>query len=526
MVLCKEEQILNPLTQRCVAINGAVGKNIIKQHFDGKLSLDAESLQKIPMPKMKKVKATTPKQQPFPMPKMKMKKIKATTPTPTPIPFPTPLNLTLSSKKNKATTPMPSPMPFPTPLKKSELSNKTRMKVKTFLEEWRLKKKAEDTTFYCKTLNISNLKKPIVHMNVAIDFPVTRLRSMNVDFTPLTLNDTPVFEHTKSEGFTIEFNNYSLKRLLLKGHTDGMKYFEDLIDMTWLKKMNTYISELSIRDMYTLIGYTHVGDVLANQYMRKTFDVARFNKLLRDFPQWFNAYFPLFFQAISKIENTEHLQDIIKYDTEIKIFELARKTVYLKPSQSKQLIVSNQKMNVSDILKRIKSNQVQEQEQASDRLIQSDIYTLLFSVAPHLTHDFWEDVIGQYTRDLDAIISKSPSTTTQMIVYRGIQHDSYMTGTKNNVYKTDGFVSTSLHLQSALFFSGEECCFKRIILLPGTKIILLSGISKYVKEIELLLGSKSQFYVTNNDQKIPLSTVDICKNNSPEITVIDLVVVK
>jgi hypothetical protein len=114
-----------------------------------------------------------------------------------------------------------------------------------------------------------------------------------------------------------------------------------------------------------------------------------------------------------------------------------------------------------------------------------------------------------------------------MIVYRGVKDDYYLKGNKNHIYKTDSFVSTSINLPSALRFAGKKCCFKRITLLPGTKTVLLAGISKYKNEIELLLGSKAQFYIINDKGSIPRSTVDMCNDSaSAKITVTDLVVVK
>ena len=114
-----------------------------------------------------------------------------------------------------------------------------------------------------------------------------------------------------------------------------------------------------------------------------------------------------------------------------------------------------------------------------------------------------------------------------MIVYRGVKGDYYLKGNKNHIYKTDSFVSTSINLPSALRFSGGKCCFKRITLLPGTKTVLLAGISRYKNEIELLLGSKSHFYITSAKNNIPKSTVDMCnQKKSGDIMVTDLVVVK
>ena len=137
-------------------------------------------------------------------------------------------------------------------------------------------------------------------------------------------------------------------------------------------------------------------------------------------------------------------------------------------------------------------------------------------------------MIQQYINDLDAIIDKSPPTTSPMVVYRGVKNDYYLKGATNHIYKTDSFVSTSINLSSALRFAGPDCCFKRITLLPGTKTLLLAGISRYTNEVEFLLGSKAQFYITNKKTSILRSTTNLCKDSIPsdKINVTDLVVIK
>lgn len=125
-------------------------------------------------------------------------------------------------------------------------------------------------------------------------------------------------------------------------------------------------------------------------------------------------------------------------------------------------------------------------------------------------------MIQQYITDLDSIIDKSPPTTKQMIVYRGIKDDNYMNGVKNHIYKTNSFISTSLNLSSALRFAGDKCCFKRITLLPGTRTILLAGISKFPNEAELLLGTKSHFYITKMNNMIPKETTKMCNTRKKE----------
>jgi hypothetical protein len=139
---------------------------------------------------------------------------------------------------------------------------------------------------------------------------------------------------------------------------------------------------------------------------------------------------------------------------------------------------------------------------------------------------FWKKVIKQCIDDLDNIISKCPATTKKMVVYRGVKDDYYLNGTPNHIYKTDSFVSTSINLISALDFAGKNCCFKRITIMPGTRLLLMACMSVFQNEFEFLLGRTSQFYITKNASNVPrLSGVCIAEDFD-FVNVSDLVVVK
>jgi len=501
MVLCKEDKINNPITNKCVSIKGVAGKMLIKQFIDGKIVLAPENVKKIG-------KDNTPS-----IVKKTIVKKSATETTPS-------VKKTIVKKSATETKPFVKKTVVKksaTPLDKEEISKQTKDKVHNFIVAWRKAKERkiteQDYSLYCKTKNIEDLKKPIVNMTMSIEFPVASMNTLG--FFPESLdNPKQKFIYNKITGIQISFNNYSLRHLLYKGQNDTVKYFEDLVDKTWLKQMNQYISDLPTRDIYTLIAYTHYGDVIANNFMRKKLTKANFIKDIYSIDKWFTSFYPLFFQAIEKIEaaeKTNKLVSILKDGKDIMIT--------IPDLQGPSSKVLSGKMLGSEFLKKLVTIK---------SLKNSDKYRALYTFSKNLGYDeFWQDVIRLYITDLDNLINKSPPTTKKMIVYRGVKNDYYLNGIKDHIYKTDSFVSTSINLPSALRFAGTDCCFKRITLLPGTKTLLLAGISKYKNEIELLLGTNAQFYITKDKNTIPKSTTDMCNDlPSGKITVTDLVVIK
>jgi len=472
---CENTKIFNPLTKKCVTISGVAGKKLVKAYKDNEITLDTANVNKLISMKL------------------------------------------LADKK---------PIVKKSPAPPGEIPEHVKVKVHNFVEAWK-KKKQESTTKdeyakYCDSLKPEDIDKPIVNMSMTVEFPVASLNTLT--FSPISLNyPKQKFTYTKIQGIQLAFNNYSLRNILYKGQPDNIKYIESLVDDEWLIKMNKYISDLPTRDIYTLIAYTHYGDVIANSYMRRKISKSSFSQDVASYDKWFTSFYPLFFQAVERIEKVKDIKSILKDDKDVTVdftnnylniniltngFTIATKNTHF---MGKHL--------VSELFEKMISEK---------SLTMADKYVLFFTAGRYLSFSkFWQDVIRDYTHDLDSIIEKSPAITKKMIVYRGIKGDYYLKGNKNHIYKTDSFVSTSINLPSALRFAGSKCCFKRITLLPGSKAILLAGISKYKNEIELLLGSKSHFYITESRNEISRSTTDICnKNKSNNITVTDLVVVK
>lgn len=478
---CRNDEIINPLSNECVVITSRLGKSLIKKHSMGKIQLSEIDLQKIKS---------------LNLPRRVSKKNRKII---------IPDNDYIMGESNTY-------IPI-------EIPEDIKIKINKFIEDSRKEDidiKIIDNGYkkYCNTFNLGDLKKPIVNISMNIDFPIMKMES-SVGFNLDALNfATQDFILTRIKGIFFNFNNYSLKNLLHKGVNDSVAYFEDLIDYNWLFAMNDYIYNLSTEDLYTIIGYTHYGDVIVNNYMRNKLNENKFMKDLTQINKWFVTYYPFFFQAISYIEENDVNMFLKEENNTTKIYipsSIAEHSIDNKFFKEKS-------MYVIDILQFIHNGEL---------LKCSTKYILLYLIAPYLDFTlFWKKVIQRYIFDLNYIIKMTPVLTQPLVVYRGVKDDYYLKGNAGFIYKTDSFISTSVNLTSALNFAGPKCCFKRITLLPNTHALLLVGISKYSNEIELLLGSESMFYITKAKKLIPKITTDICKDNYNEIIVSDLVIIK
>jgi hypothetical protein len=94
-----------------------------------------------------------------------------------------------------------------------------------------------------------------------------------------------------------------------------------------------------------------------------------------------------------------------------------------------------------------------------------------------------------HKNNIDTAFMGVPLLDESIILYKG----------KNtpNVYSDKSFVSTSNSLQSAMQFSGKNCCILVIQVTKGSRVLPLKHLSKYTEENEYLLDRNSTLIVTN-----------------------------
>ena len=241
-------------------------------------------------------------------------------------------------------------------------------------------------------------------------------------------------------------------------------------DINWLYETNDYLRNLDTYRWYTLLGYTYIGDVLVNNFLRGTFNFNLFKKLLHKYQTIYNyRHFPLGLQAIKYL-------DALAADSDGLEAHYAHYGRPENPTEQTQWYSSP------------------ETEPLSVK------YRHLTWIAPSLSNSFWEHVLTMYAQDLEEIIEQAPRPTTPITVFRGVKENPFKIQTREtrqcHMLPIDGFISTSLDLLTAHGFARNGCC-QRITLLPGTPCIFLSNIPDWLySECEVLLGPRNTIYNT------------------------------
>jgi hypothetical protein len=133
----------------------------------------------------------------------------------------------------------------------------------------------------------------------------------------------------------------------------------------------------------------------------------------------------------------------------------------------------------------------------------------LFNIlGDYLSDSFLRKLLDRFGSDLQHIIDNAPPIKKLMVLYRGVKTDYYLKGKEGHYYKSDGFVSTSVSVSKATGFTNKlittnppHCCMKRVTLLPGTKALVIMGVSHYPDEKEVLLGLNTKYLVRKAKQR-------------------------
>jgi hypothetical protein len=492
---CEAGKIVNPLTNKCVKVDGGVAKELLKKHNSKVVELHPQVVKAI---------------------KTALGMI--VTPVATPKTPKTPNAVQTQTK---------------TPTQKFNVNNK--------LKAWAAKAKAKVADKKGVSKGVSDLVKAYCKGNTKVKPPeLNKQYVYRVPIATFQEQDMEKYLNNNGNNVTLTTNYNQILKFGFSSHNekwrlahqighesgDGVeKYVEKQLDLDWFAAQNEYKKKLSFRDVFTLLGYTKVGDVWANEFMRGSLDEDDFFQAIDD--KFFfkskkeaiehGAYtiFPLFFTAIDELMSTSDLD----YHKIIKNSDI-----------HKTIKVQNKKELVTDMISYIKQNGT------INNLATSYFY--IMKMAPYLTIDFWKKCIQRFCDDLQRIIDGAPKLKKQMIVYRGVKNDYYL---KHDVaklkhikvYKNDGFVSTSINVQKSFNFTalGKGCCLKKITLLPGSSALMLMGTSFFNEESEVLLGLKTEYFIRKS--RIPMKLYDnmeysVCVETAPTnlVTVSDIVVVK
>jgi hypothetical protein len=238
------------------------------------------------------------------------------------------------------------------------------------------------------------------------------------------------------------------------------------LDEEWLNETSRYMQGLDQYKRFTLLGYTHIGDVYVNSFIRGEFDTKSFTKSLTDFKlKKETGYFPLGLQALAYLDE-----------------------------------VVGRSNGFDEVIGREVVEQYERETSASGK------YKLLLDFAVQLPfNSFWKHVLQRYAEDLEDIINNAPKLKKAITVFRGVKDDFFTHKMRDYMLPIKGFVSTSLHVDVAHGFTNEECCLKRITLLPGTACLFIGNMSFHLGEFEVLLGPRNTFYYTKESaQRAPI----------------------
>lgn len=289
--------------------------------------------------------------------------------------------------------------------------------------------------------------------------------------------------HFFNPNFNIQKGNVITSDITININSFTKRYFENilklplsdvmnkqLLDYEWLNECNTYIKRLSIIDKFTLYAYSFHGDRYVNNFLRGTLNASRVKNAFFQYIS-LEVFNPLFFEYIHSIGMYE---DFFKQT----------------PLQYRKYI---------DYCKSISS------------LSPQNIISLVKS----------------YNDRLSSIISKAPMLKQRMTLFRGTKDLYFNKKEPNKPFIHNGYMSATIDFNVSLnpAFSktdsqGNQCCLMVINVLPGTRMIPLTGLSQVNSEKEFLLNTNSKIMVSEQSHKVEkVPAADICVKNTETLNV-------
>jgi hypothetical protein len=271
---------------------------------------------------------------------------------------------------------------------------------------------------------------------------------------------------------------------------------EHILDIEWFNELDHYMSNLEYTQLFAVHGYTRLGDVLVNNFLRGTFDYESFYFKVTETDAFSKVYFPLFFPALDFIKrNFKNIGDTLinggKSQMEPGNLYISVLKQFIK---YKALIHSDFKKSKKKI----------------------EMYNFVYKHMRYFTESSIKTIMQDYINTLQDIIKNAPPLKKKLTVYRGVIKDYYFpTDAQNIMYRNKGFVSTTINKGIAThFMKTSDCCFKIITLLPGTKVLWTGGASRYEKEDEFLLGLNTTYLIRSHETRLrPDKDYTLCEKN-------------
>lgn len=295
--------------------------------------------------------------------------------------------------------------------------------------------------------------------------------------------------------------------MYIESKLDGSNQVMPSIDMEWFTAMDDYISNLPNKKLFTLLGYTKYGDKAVNWFLRN--NEEKISELLKTVPDLWNmsAYFPYYFQMYDMLLHTQITEKYcvptfpptFSLDDSPSIRYLGIRTMPDTPAKFVEMYIKNMKSKLTDPENPYHTPMLPDEEQKHS--IWYRAFAML-SILKLFSGTFWREVIEKTAKDIKEIIYQAPPLKTELVVYRGVvDKPAPSDAARSNLYKTDSFMSTTMDVQVAREFSDGHY-IQRIVMLPGTKGLILEGISDFPGEMEMLLAPGSVF-VESSESSVP-----------------------
>ena len=310
----------------------------------------------------------------------------------------------------------------------------------------------------------ANKNKGFGYINRAntMKFTYSGCHGMGGDYHSWRDNLAKVQFVVRTNSFTINYNQYQFAKQLEYLYYPPPKNFSgvtmnQVIDMEWFQAQNKFARSLGPRDVFLMFGYSHNGDSWAHAYLDGRFSMAQFKAGVTALTTT-GKYFAFFFQArdVYKINSGDVLKDY------------------------------------NEVLKRIR-------EEKDENIIKS--------------------ISQMFIDELNALIERAPATKKAFTVFRGVKDDTYMTGVQDKQYVLNRFCSTSIRGEKAYEFAkpvvGSYHTVQRILLMPGSKCLMMFGFTNYSDEFEILLPRGTAYIIRRVQKDVAhANNRNMCKLNA------------
>ena len=257
------------------------------------------------------------------------------------------------------------------------------------------------------------------------------------------------------DNFTKRYFDYKLKL-----DVDGKD--KEFVDYEWLHECNVYIKKLQEIDKFRLYAYSFHGDRYVNNYLRGTLKPLELVKSMQQYTMKHGVFNPLFFEYLDVYKKKD---EFYKYRTPGQ-----RLNFYMECCES---MVN---LGMKDMVK----------------------------------------LVENYNKNLNRILKNAPPLRKAMTLFRGSTSNYFQTVDKNKPFIHKGYMSATVDynvsLQPAFINHGSytTCCLMVINVLPGTRMLPMTGLSQINDEKEFLMNTDSKVMIRKTEMLPKIPNTNIC----------------